>query len=164
MKSQRGVTATSMVIVIVILIMLAGYSVLTSREVITEANTGKDFQEIQLINEQMKNLSLDKKNFKSTLEAFEIEDIVQYNSRVGNNLLEGEQYYFLGFADESMTEVMKQTLNEVVDVRNIENSYIVSYEDAGKVNVFIVDGVRVGENYYYTYDEIHNAYSNLNKK
>ena len=164
MKSQRGVTATSMVIVIVILIMLAGYSVLTSREVITEANTGKDFQEIQLINEQMKNLSLDKKNFKSTLEAFEIEDIVQYNSRVGNNLLEGEQYYFLGFADESMTEVMKQTLNEVVDVRNIENSYIVSYEDTGKVNVFIVDGVRVGENYYYTYDEIHNAYSNLNKK
>lgn len=164
MKSQRGVTATSMVIVIVILIMLAGYSVLTSREVITEANTGKDFQEIQLINEQMKNLSLDKKNFKSTLEAFEIEDIVQYNSRVGNNLLEGEQYYFLGFADENMTEVMKQTLNEVVDVRNIENSYIVSYEDTGKVNVFIVDGVRVGENYYYTYDEIHNAYSNLNKK
>ena len=164
MKSQRGVTATSMVIVIVVLIMLAGYSVLTSREVITEANTGKYFQEIKLINDQMKNLSLDKKNFKNTLEAFKIDDIVQYNPRVGNNLLEGKDYYLLGFGDESMTEVMKQTLNEVLDVRSVENSYIVSYEDTGKVTVLLLGGVRVGENYYYTYEEIHNAYSNLNKK
>ena len=164
MKSQRGVTATSMVIIIVILIMLAGYSVLTSREVITEANTGKYFQEVKLINDQMKNLSLDKKNFKNTLEAFKIEDNSQYNSRVGNNLLEGKDYYFLGFADESMTEVMKQTLNEVLDVRSVENSYIVSYEDTGKVTVLLLDGVRVGDKYLYTYEEIHNAYSNLNKK
>lgn len=164
MRSQRGVTATSMVIIIVILIMLAGYSVLTSREVITEANTGKYFQEVKLINDQMKNLSLDKKNFKNTLEAFKIEDNSQYNSRVGNNLLEGKDYYFLGFADESMTEVMKQTLNEVLDVRSVENSYIVSYEDTGKVTVLLLDGVRVGDKYLYTYEEIHNAYSNLNKK
>ena len=164
MKSQRGVTATSMVIIIVILIMLAGYSVLTSREVITEANTGKYSQEVKLINDQMKNLSLDKKNFKNTLEAFKIEDNSQYNSRVGNNLLEGKDYYFLGFADESMTEVMKQTLNEVLDVRSVENSYIVSYEDTGKVTVLLLDGVRVGDKYLYTYEEIHNAYSNLNKK
>ena len=164
MKSQRGITATSMVIVVVILIMLAGYSVLTSREIVTEANTGKYFQEIKLINDQMKNLSLDKKNFKNTLEMFEIEDIRQYNSRVGNNLLEGKEYYLLGFADSSTTEVMKQTLNEVLDVRSVENSYIVSYEDTGKVNVFLLDGIRVGEKYLYTYDEIHNEYSNLNKK
>lgn len=164
MKNQRGVTATSMVIVIVILIMLAGYSILTSREVVTEANTQKYFQEIKLINDQMKSLSFDKKNFKDTLESFKIEDISQYNSRVGNRLLEGEDYYFLGFADESMTEVMKQTLNEALDVRSVENSYIVSYEDTGKVNVLLVDGVRIGDNRYYTYSEIHNAYSNLNKK
>jgi hypothetical protein len=105
-----------------------------------------------------------KKNFKNTLEAFKIDDISQYNPRVGNNLLEGEDYYYLGFADENMTDVMKQTLNEVLDVRSVENSYIVSYEDTGKVNVLLFDGVRVGDSYYYTYDEIHNAYSNLNKK
>ncbi len=164
MKSQRGVTATSMVIVIVILIMLAGYSILTSREVVTEANAQKYFQEIKLINDQMKSLSFDKKNFKDTLEAFKIEDISQYNSRVGNRLLEGEDYYLLGFGDEAMSEIMKQTLNEALDVRSIENSYIVSYEDTGKVNVLLVDGVRMGDSYYYTYSEIHNAYSNLNKK
>ena len=164
MKNQRGVTATSMVIVIIILILLAGYSVLTSREVVTEVKTEKYFQEIKLIDDQMKGLSFDKRNFKDTLEAFKIDDIRDYNARVGNRLLEGEDYYLLAFGDESMTEVMKQTLNEALDVRNVENSYIVSYEDTGKVNVFLLDGVRVGENYYYTYDEIHNAYSNLNKK
>lgn len=164
MKNQRGVTATSMVIVIVILIMLAGYSVLTSREVVTEVKAEKYFQEIKLINDQMKGLSFDKKTFKDTLESFKIDDITQYNSRVGNRLLEGEDYYFLGFGDESMTDIMRQTLNEALDVRSVENSYIVSYEDTGKVNVFILDGVRIGEKYYYTYSEIHNAYSNLNKK
>ena len=164
MKSQRGVTATSMVIVIVVLIMLAGYSILSSREIVTETNTGKYFQEIKLINEQTKSLTLDKKNFKETFETFKIEDISQFNSRVGNNLLVGEDYYYLGYADPQMTDVMKQTLNNILDVRSVEKSYIISYEDTGKVNVFLVDGIRIGDNYYYTYNEIHNAYSNLNKK
>ena len=164
MKNQRGVTATSMVIVIVILLMLAGYSVLSSREIVTEVNTQQYFQEIKLINEQAKGFTLDKKSFKDTFESFKIENIDQYNSRVGNNLLAGKDYYYLGFADEQMTDVMRQTLNNILDVRNVENSYIISYEDAGKVNVFLVDGVRIGDKYHYTYDEIHNAYSNLNKK
>lgn len=164
MKSQRGVTATSLMIVIVLLILLAGYSVLTSREVVTEINAEQVFQEIKLMNDQMKSLSVDKKTFKDTLDAFKIEDISQYNPRVGNRLTSDEDYYFLGFAEESMTDVMKQTLNEALDVRGVENSYIVSYEDTGKVNVLLLDGVRIGNNYYYTYSEIHNAYSNLNKK
>ena len=151
MKSQRGVTATSMVIVIVVLIMLAGYSILSSREIVTETNAGKYFQEIKLINEQTKSLTLDKKNFKETFETFKIEDISQFNSRVGNNLLVGEDYYYLGYADPQMTDVMKQTLNNILDVRSVEKSYIISYEDTGKVNVFLVDGIRIGDNYYYTY-------------
>ena len=164
MKSQRGVTATSLMVVIVLLIILAGYSVLTSREVVNEINAEQVFQEIKLMNDQMKSLSFDKKTFKDTLDAFKIEDISQYNPRVGNRLLAGEDYYFLGFAEESMTDVMRQTLNEALDVRSIANIYIVSYEDTGKVNVLLLDGVRIGNEFYYTYSEIHNAYSNLNKK
>lgn len=164
MKNQRGVTAISMAIVIVILIMLAGYSVLTSREIVTEVNVSQYFQEIKLINEQVKGISFDKKTFKDTFESFKIEDISQYNLRVGNKLLTGEDYYLLPYGDEKITEVMKQTLNELLDVRNIENSYIISYVDDGKVDVFLVDGVRIGENFHYTYEDIHNAYSELNQK
>ena len=51
MKSQRGVTATSMVIVIVVLIMLAGYSVLSSREVdLSKCNTTTIYSIINFIN------------------------------------------------------------------------------------------------------------------
>ena len=164
MKNQRGVTATSMVIVIVVLIMLAGYSVLTSREVVTEANAAQYFQEIKLINEQVKGIAFDKKIFEGTFEMFKILDVGQYNPRVGNKLRVGEDYYLLDFSNENMTEVMKQTLNEILDVRNIEQSYIISYIDTAKVEVLLVDGVRIGEKYYYTYSDIHNAYSNLNKK
>ena len=74
------------------------------------------------------------------------------------------QYYLIGYGEESLTEVMRQTLNETLDVRNVENSYIISFVDMGKVEVFLVDGVRIGDNYYYTYEEIHNAYSNVTKK
>lgn len=164
MKNQKGITAMSMVIVIVILILLAGYSVLTSRDIVTEVNIEQYFQEIKLISDQAKGISLDKKTFKDTFESFKIEDLNEYNARVGNRLLAGEDYYLLAYGDESLTDVMRQTLNEILDVRSVENSYIISYIDTGKVNVFLVDGVRIGENYYYTYDEIHKAYSNLNKK
>lgn len=164
MKNQKGITAMSMVIVIVILILLAGYSVLTSRDIVTEVNIEQYFQEIKLISDQAKEISLDKKTFKDTFESFKIEDLNEYNARVGNRLLAGEDYYLLAYGDESLTDVMRQTLNEILDVRSVENSYIISYIDTGKVNVFLVDGVRIGENYYYTYDEIHKVYSNLNKK
>lgn len=164
MKNQKGVTVISMVIVIVIIILLASYSILTSRDVVTEVNVQTYFQEIKLVNDNVKGLSLDKKHFKDTFEPFKIENINEYNARVGNNLRPDRQYYLIGYGEESLTEVMRQTLNETLDVRNVENSYIISFVDMGKVEVFLVDGVRIGDNYYYTYEEIHNAYSNVTKK
>ena len=164
MKNQKGVTVISMVIVIVIIILLASYSILTSRDVVTEVNVQTYFQEIKLVNDNVKGLSLDKKYFKDTFEPFKIENINEYNARVGNNLRPDRQYYLIGYGEESLTEVMGQTLNETLDVRNVENSYIISFVDMGKVEVFLVDGVRIGDNYYYTYEEIHNAYSNVTKK
>ena len=164
MKNQKGVTIISMVIVIVIIILLASYSILTSRDVVTEVNVQTYFQEIKLVNDNVKGLSLDKKYFKDTFEPFKIENINEYNARVGNNLRPDRQYYLIGYGEESLTEVMRQTLNETLDVRNVENSYIISFVDMGKVEVFLVDGVRIGDNYYYTYEEIHNAYSNVTKK
>ncbi len=164
MKNQKGITVISMVIVIVIIILLASYSILTSRDVVTEVNVQTYFQEIKLVNDNVKGLSLDKKYFKDTFEPFKIENINEYNARVGNNLRPDRQYYLIGYGEESLTEVMRQTLNETLDVRNVENSYIISFVDMGKVEVFLVDGVRIGDNYYYTYEEIHNAYSNVTKK
>ena len=116
MKNQKGITAMSMVIVIVILILLAGYSVLTSRDIVTEVNIEQYFQEIKLISDQAKGISLDKKTFKDTFESFKIEDLNEYNARVGNRLLAGENYYLLAYGDESLTDVMRQTLNEILDV------------------------------------------------
>lgn len=164
MKNQKGVTAISMVIVIVIVVLLASYSILSSRDVVNEVKIQTYFQEIKLIGDSTKGLSLDKSYFKDTFESFKIENIDEYNARVGNNLRADKEYYLLGFAEESTTEVMRQTLNEILDTRNVENSYIISLEDSGKVNVFLVDGVRIGDNYYYTYEDIHKSYSNVTKK
>lgn len=164
MKNQKGVTTISMVIVIVIIILLASYSVLTSRDVVTEVNVQTYFQEIKLVSDNLKGLSLDKKYFKDTFEPFKIDNINEYNARVGNKLRTDKEYYILGYGEESTTEIMKQSLNEILDVRNVENSYILSFIDSGNVEVYLLDGVRIGDTYYYTYEEIHNAYSNVTKK
>ena len=44
MKNQKGVTAISMVIVIVIVVLLASYSILSSRDVVNEVKIQTYFQ------------------------------------------------------------------------------------------------------------------------
>ena len=98
------------------------------------------------------------------LSGFELEDISDMNERVGNNLREGKQYYYLGYADESVTEVMKQTMNGNLGVRNIEGSYIVSVGEIGDIEVFLVDGININGNFCYTYDEIYREYVSVTQK
>lgn len=164
MKNQSGVSVISMTIVVVLIIILASFSILTSRDVVVESNIQTYYQEMFTITESAKRLSLDKKIFKDTLQVFKVENIEEYNHRVGNKLLAGEDYYLLPYGESETTDVFKQTMNEVLDVRNIKNSYIISYIDTGKVEIFLIDGVRIGDNQVFTYSEIRDEYSRVTKK
>lgn len=164
MKKQKGVTLISMVIMIIVVILLASYSVLSSRDLITETNMQTYYQEIKLVQESLKGLSVDKEYFKESLEPYKISDIGMYNSMVGNNLEYDKDSYYFGFGEESMDKVVRQTLYELLDLRNISNSYIVTFIGEGKVKVFLVDGVKSGNETFYTYEEMHDAYSNVTQK
>ena len=162
--NNSGISAVSLMITIVVIIIIAGYSLFFSRDTVVEAQVAKAYTEIQEIQDATKALSLDASYAREYLAGHEIEDISSMNERVGNKLREGKQYYYLGYADETTTEVMKQTLNETLGVRNIESSYIISVGDIGEVDVILEDGINIKDKYCYTYEEIHREYVNVTQK
>lgn len=164
MKGQSGISALSLMITIVIIIIVAGYSLLFSRDTVIEGNVATIYAEISEMREAAKGLSLDLEYVKDNLAEFELESISDINPRVGGNLREGKKYYYFGYADDSMTEVMKQTINEKLGVRNVSGSYVIAINDIGEVEVYLVDGINIDGDIYYTYDEIYVEYAEVNQK
>lgn len=162
MKNQKGVTAISMMVLIVIIILLASFSILSSRDVVVEGNITATYSEISIIRDAALNLSLDESyRNDGIIASTKIQNIEYYNSRVGGNLSEGKTYYYLPFEGEN--DVLVQSLNEKLDVRSVENSYIISIEDVGKVEVYLVDGIRIDNTSYYSYDDIKAVYSDMDR-
>ena len=164
MRRQRGISALSLMITIVIIIMIAGYSLLFSRDTVVEGNVATVYAEVQEIVEAAKGLSLDSEYETEALTGFELDSIADINPRVGNKLKEGRKYYYLGYADENMTEIMTQTLNEKLGLRSVSGSYVIAINDIGKVEVYLVDGININGSMCYTYDEIYAQYTEVNEK
>lgn len=160
MKNQKGVTALSMMILIVIIILIASFSVFSSRDLVVEGNITKIYSEISTLRESLRGLSIKEDYDKGILSTTKITNINEYNARVGENLINGRTYYYLDFGDANPSDVRIQSLNEELNVRSVENNYIVSILDVGKVEIYLVDGIRVGDKYYYSYEEI----SDINTK
>ena len=164
MKSQRGISALSLMITIVIIVMVAGYSLLFSRDTVVEGNIATIYAEVQEVVEAAKGLSLDIEYAKETLTGFELDSVADINHRVGGKLNSAKSYFYFGYADESMTEVMTQTLNEKIGLRSVSGSYVVAINDIGKVEVYLVDGVNINGKMCYTYEDIYEQYTEVNKK
>ena len=159
MKNQKGVTALSMMILIIIIILLASFAVFSSRDLVVEGNIATIYNEIDIIRDSILGLSINESYEDGIFSSTKIDDINDYNARVGGNLKSGRTYYYLAYADDTMSDVYIQSLNEFLDVRSVQNSYIVSIIDVGEVEVFLVDGIRIEDTYYYSYEEISQNYS-----
>ena len=100
----------------------------------------------------------DKYDMNKMLMGEKIEDISQYNPKVGWNLKDGNEYYYLGFGDSTVSDSLKRRMEEQLGVRDIEFSYIVGADDIEDIEVYLVDGVEVDGYYFYTYEDILNQY------
>ena len=164
MKNQRGVTAISLMIIIVIIMILASFSIFTSRDLVIEGNIANIYNEVTQIKDSMKGLSLDDSYKDTILGTKKVTNIGEYNSRVGGNLVAGKEYYYLGFGDEATTDIEIQSLYEVLDLRAVERNYIVGIEDVGVVEVYLVDGIKIDGTLCYSYEEITDARASVTKK
>ena len=163
MDSQKGVTLLSMIIVIILIVLLASFALLSSRDLVVEGNMAKIYQEISLVRESARKLSLNNV-YQNTIIVDLPAGIDEYNAKVGGALSSGHTYYYLGFGDENVSEAVKQSLNDVLSLRDVEHSYIVEFLDEGNVEIYLVDGIRNGSNYVYSYEEISSLYRSVTKK
>lgn len=162
MKNERGVTALTLTIVVVIIGIIAAFSIFTSRDVVVEGNLATVYSEISTVREKMIDQSLSDSYETSIIQTFKIDDISDYNYRVGGKLENGKDYYLFDFAGElgeAGSETLKQSLYEELDIKSVNKSYITCINDIGDVEVYLVDGIRVDDETLYTYEEIKEVYN-----
>ena len=154
MEQKRGITMIQMVITIVMMILIAGFSIYNSRDTIIETKLSKTYNEMMTVKEAVLGLE--------TLEIVDIKDIgtklsdfssytqlmPYYNS--GDN-----EYYLLDFKSNG------DAISDVLEIRNIENNYIVNVKNMEDIEIFLVNGVKIGDNVYYSDDEILKKYNDI---
>ena len=170
MNKQNGVTMISLIVVIIVIVILAATSIFSSKDLMTETRVAKVYNEIASVRNAITELkSLNETDpetydMNKMLRGEKIENLQEYNQRVGWNLEEGNEYYYLGFGDKNIPDAMKKYLEEQLGVRGIEFSYVVGAETIEDIEVYLVDGIKIGNYYFYTYEDILNEYlKNQNK-
>ena len=107
MKSNRGVTALSMVIIVVIIIIILGFSLFSSKDLVSEGKVSKIYNEMSVVNNAMKQLSLEDRYLNTAIKDYKITDISEYNSHVDGKLNSSKTYYHVNFGDDLIDTSLK---------------------------------------------------------
>ena len=122
-KNEQGVTMIQMVIAIVMLVLSAGFSIYNARNTIIETKVAKVYNEMVQVKKAVVDLEI--------LSSDGIENIgtviENFNSPSYNQLLPyysaNQEYYLLDFKTNGAI------VCEELEIRNIENNYIVNVND-----------------------------------
>ena len=151
---KRGITMIQMVITIVMMILIAGFSIYNSRDTIIETKLSKTYNEMMTVKEAVLGLE--------TLEIVDITDIgtelpdfSSYTQLMPYYNSGDHEYYLLDFKNNG------DAIAEVLEIRNIENNYIVNVKNIEDIKIFLVNGVKIGDNVYYSDDEILKKYNDI---
>ena len=153
-KGEKGITMIQMVITIVMMAIIAGFSIYNSRDTIAETKITKAYNEILIIKDAIVEVKvLD----DSVMDVFSGDRLVNLDAYDGiaDRDEPNQEYYFLDFKNK------KELLEDIFNLRNIENNYIVNVKNLENIEVFLVDGVNVDDTLYYTADEIIEKYNDI---
>lgn len=154
MKRNSGITMIQMVITIVMMVLIAGFSIYNSKDTLVEAKLTKAYNEILEVKKAVQGaetLELVKMSSIGT----EIEDFTLYPQLSTYYTSGDHEYYFLNFKDNG------KAIEDALEIRNIENNYIVDVKNIENIEIFMVNGVKIGSNTYYTDTEILEKYNDI---
>lgn len=153
-KKEKGITMIQMVITIIMMIIIASFSLYNARDTIIEAKVSKVYKEIMTVREGVVGAkvmeTIDFADFGTKLDDFS--SYPQLSSYYDSG---DSEYYFLDF------ETKNAVISEALEIRNIENNYIVNVKDFENVEVFLVDGLVIGSDRIYSDDEILRKYNDI---
>lgn len=156
-KNEKGITLIQVVIAVVMLTLIASFAVLNSNDTAVETRIAKAYNEIIEVKKAVIELKmLDEDELKMVLSGDKIDSLDEYPNLASYNKPD-QEYYVLKFENEDKKDILLDTL----ELRNIENNYIVNIKDIENIEVFFEKGVRVRNEVFYSDDEIIEKYKNI---
>ncbi len=153
-SKQKGISLMQMVITIVMLMLIALFAVFNSRDTITETKLSRVYDEMVKVKQAVIGIVTLKEDYISEI-GTKIEDFSSYPQLTPYYNGTEHEYYFLDFKTKG------DVLQEILELRNIENNYIVNVKNLQNVEIFLIDGVKIGDNLYYSDSEILEKYNEI---
>lgn len=154
LKGKNGITMIQTVITIVMMILIAGFSIYNSKDTLVETKLTKAYNEILEVKRAVQGAET-LELFKMSSIGTPVEDFTLYPQLSGYYNSGEHEYYFLNFKDNG------KVIENVLEIRNIENNYIVNVKNTENIEIFMVNGVKVGTSTYYTDTEILKKYNDI---
>lgn len=143
-----------MVITIVMMVLIAGFSIYNARDTIIETKVAKIYNEVEEVKNAVTGLKIfEDENIENILGA-PLQNLNDY-SELAAYYKDDQEYYLLNFKTNG------NTLCDLLEIRNIENNYIVNLKDADNVEVFLVGGAMIENEMCYTDYEILKKYNDI---
>lgn len=153
-KNKKGVTLIQTVIAVVMIIIMAGFAILNSNDTIAETKVAKAYNEIVELKKAIYGFELlDEEGMEVFIDS-KIESLDVYPALASYGK-ENQEYYYLDFTNDS------EILSDTLELRNIENDYIVNVKDIDNIEVFCVKGIEIGNDKFYTENEIVKEYNDI---
>lgn len=153
-KNNKGITMIQMVITIVMMVLIAGFSIYNARDTIIETKVAKIYNEVEEVKNAVTGLKIfEDENIENILGA-PLQNLNDY-PELAAYYKDDQEYYLLNFKTNG------NTLCDLLEIRNIENNYIVNLKDADNVEVFLVGGAMIENEMCYTDYEILKKYNDI---
>lgn len=156
-KNEKGITLIQVVIAVVMITLIASFAVLNSNDTAVETRIAKAYNEIIEVKKAIIELKmLDEDELKIVLSGDKLENLDGYTNLSSYNKPD-QEYYILEFENNDKKDMLLDTL----ELRNIENNYIVNIKDIENIEIFLEKGVKVRNEVFYSDDEIIEKYKNI---
>lgn len=156
-KNEKGITLIQTVIAVVMIAIIASFAILNSNDTVVETRIAKVYNEIKEVKKSIIEIKiLDEDEIKNVLSGDKIDDLAGYPN-LAKYKKPDQEYYLLEFENEEKRNMLLDTL----ELRNIENNYIVNVKDIENIEVFLEKGVKIRNEVFYSEPEIIEKYNNI---
>lgn len=153
-KREEGITLIQTAIAVVMIVLIASFAILNSTDTLIETKVAKAYNEIIIVKKAVMEIEALEEIGMAVFSGDRIENFDSFKGLEDKDK-QNQEYYYLNFKEKS------SVLNDILDIRNVENNYIVNVRDLDNIEIFSVDGIKVGENKLYTDDEIIEKYNEI---
>ena len=154
-KKNTGITMIQMVITIVMLVLIAGFSIYNSSDTIAETKAATAYQEITEVKKAVMEYVVLHED-KEDLQLFRLDSLSGFPTIASFYTdEENQEFYYLNYkADATL-------LNEILETRNVTSNYIVNVKDLNNVEIFLTGGIKMGNQICYTDKQILEKYNDI---